>query len=231
MSAGARGCLSDGSWPRLRAALFTGLMAACAVAAGAHARQPAAQQLLHYDIEHGVFGKIGNLTNRIERHGEATTVTSTLRILVRVAGIVLHREEADRVERWHGERLAHFRGTTTTNGTSQTVHGESRGGRFHVTTPAGTVAAPADICTSNPWSASFVTCRTILAVDTGHVEPGEVSGGGEEIIDLNGRIAVVRRYRIEAQKTRGEVWLDAAGVPAMMTTVRDDEEVVLKRAP
>src|SRR5262245_13402405 len=63
-----------------------------------------------YDVQHPTYGKIGTYTNVVKTEGDRTTVTTEGRIRVSILGIVLYRQDLDRVERWVGERLVSFEG-------------------------------------------------------------------------------------------------------------------------
>ena len=92
----------------------------------------AALQKLVYQVRHSTYGSIGTYTNSVETNGNETKVTTEGRIRVSILGIVLYRQDFDRVERWVGERLMSFQGLTTTNGRSTEVKGKAEGDSFAV---------------------------------------------------------------------------------------------------
>src|SRR5262245_43532421 len=112
----------------------------------------AAFQKLVYEVRHATYGSIGTYTNSVETNGNQTTVTTEGRIRVSILGIVLYRQDFDRVERWVGERLMSFEGLTTTNGRATEVKGKAEGNNFAVDSPNGTYMAPATVKLANPWS-------------------------------------------------------------------------------
>jgi hypothetical protein len=207
------------------APLLLALLAAQLLVAGAAA---AATQILDYRVSMAVFGDIGTYQNRIETSGDATTVVSTLRTRVQELGIVLHREDADRVERWIGDHLVYFDGTTTTNGKTVHVHGQAQGDGFSLTTPAGTsLAAGHLLFPSNPWSSAFIAAHYILHVTTGEVEPAHVVAAGTTTLNLSGRAVTVRAYRIDTALTHAVVWLDASSIPVKIEVQAHGRAVVL----
>ncbi|MBV8411469.1 MAG: hypothetical protein JOY64_27830 [Alphaproteobacteria bacterium] len=187
----------------------------------------AATQILDYRVSVAVFGDIGSYQNRIETAGDVTTVRSTLRTRVQELGIVLHRESADRIERWEGGRLVYFDGTTTTNGKSVHIHGQAQGDGFALTTPAGTSMAAGDLFPSNPWSSAFIAAHHILHVTTGEVEPAQVVAGETTTFNLAGRAVTVRAYRIDTALTHALVWLDASSVPVRIEVRAHGRTVIL----
>jgi hypothetical protein len=112
-----------------------------------------AAEIYEYRVIHPAYGDIGTYTNIVDRLGDATEVRSEMKIRVRILGITVYRQEAQRTERWQGQQFVSFDGVTVTNGDRLEVHGLARDGAFAITTPHGTTLAPVNIHPSNPWSA------------------------------------------------------------------------------
>ena len=207
-------------------ALIAALFASISIGGGAGAQT----RVLEYRIRHPLFGDVGTYANRIEKHGEATTVISTLHGLVDLVGIPLRREEAERTEQWQGGRIVRFDGITVSSDKRWAVHGEARGNEFVITSPSGTATAPADVVPGNPWSCAFLNAKTIFAVDTGRIEPSHTSGGEPVVLNLGGRSVTTRHYRVDGGDQRGEFWFDERCVPVVMTTVKEGAEITLTLA-
>src|SRR5215468_7575373 len=110
--------------PKLTAsALLLSLTAAAFVA------NPAAYaaEKMVYSVHHSRYGDIGTYTNSVEKAGETTTVTTDAHIQVSLLGIVLYRQDAQRQERWNGNRLVSFHGVTTVNGKPTEMTGAAQG--------------------------------------------------------------------------------------------------------
>lgn len=205
----------------IRAAVVCVPLILCASAATASTR------ILDYDVEHPWLGRIGTYVNRIVRDGATTTVMSRLRVAARILGIVLHREDADRVEVWRDGRLVYFNGVTVINGMPFRVHGAARGNGFVVTSPNGTAIAPATVSSNNPWSCAFIHGTTIFAVNTGTVEPGRVTGGEPVTLTIGGRSLRVWHYRVESARTHANVWLDRDCVPVKESVMISGTDISL----
>jgi hypothetical protein len=178
----------------------------------------AAQQKFDYDVEHPFYGHIGTYTNIVDRSGEETTVESELHIVVRILGIVAYRQDANRSERWHLDRLVWFDGTTATNGERVRIHGEARGADgFAITSPTGTVMAPADVRPSNPWCPAVLNSTTVMSTRSGKLFHAIVSGGESEPVSFGGTAAILRQYMIVTDK-RQFVWFDDRGQPVAFRT-------------
>lgn len=186
-----------------------------AVASGVPAR--AAAERYEYRVIHPTYGDVGTYVNIVNRTGDDTEVTSELRIAVRILGIVVYRQEASRVERWHGRQLVSFDGLTITNGERLPVHGVARNGVFIVTTPSGTVSAPADVHPSNPWSVMVLQSRVLMSTRTGQIQAARVTGGQLEPVHLPGLSRNLHQYEIDTDK-RQFVWVDDTGTPVAFST-------------
>lgn len=177
----------------------------------------AAQQKLVYQVRHSTYGRIGTYTNSVETKGNETTVTTEGRIRVSILGIVLFRQDFDRIERWAGERLMSFQGLTTTNGRSMEVRGAAEGENFAVNSPRGMVMAPATVKLANPWSEGVLKGAVMLTPDRGQLEDVKIRPAEMADLAINGSMVRVRRYeiaRVTGEK-RYEVWIDDEGTPVM----------------
>src|SRR3954451_8966423 len=174
------------AWPALIAlsATFASMLAIC-MFNGTRAASAVTNQL-RYRAIHSVFGDIGTYTNRIERDGDATVIRTTVHLDVHVLGVVLHREDAERVERWRGNMLREFHGTTTVNGVATAVDGKADGNAFVIDSPRGRIMAPATIRPSNPWSSDFLGTSMMMLTDTGEIEPVRVTGGEPASVNIEG---------------------------------------------
>jgi hypothetical protein len=180
--------------------------------AGLAALPAGASDLYRYKIESATLGEIGSYTDTITRSGDSIQIVSRLRVLVRLLGIVLHREEADRVEVWRDGRIVQFDSITTANSDRLVVHGEAQGDRFVITSPSGTVAAAADIKLSNPWMAADGGSAELMSTKTGKLEAVHETRADDVVIEVRGRPVPTRHYVFMTNK-RQEVWKDARGVP------------------
>lgn len=207
--------------------ILAGLLAALPADHGAAVP---AVQVLRYHVKHAIYGDIGIYSNTVEQTDGTTTVLTEAHFRVSLLGIVVHREEAQREERWRGDRLVFFHGVTTKNGQPLEVRGEARGDSFVIASPRGTVTAPADIHPANPWSANFLGSDTMMRVDTGAIEPVRVSGGAETSVTINGATLRTRQYEIDG-KTRYKIWLsEREQVPVMFSVDDDSGEVTFTLA-
>lgn len=177
----------------------------------------AARELYQYRVIHGTYGDIGTYTNSVERSGDQIRVDSELHIAVKIVGIVVFREEARRSEYWRNDRLVSFDGVTVTNGNKLEVRGEARDGGFAVTTPAGTVMAPAGVHPSNPWSPMILNAPVMMSTKTGRLVGVHVTGGEEEPVAFDGNTRRLHQYEIVSDKHQF-VWFDDRGVAVAFRT-------------
>jgi hypothetical protein len=206
--------------------LFAAALSALAMPRGA----AAAPESFEYRVFHPTYGEIGTYTNVVDRNGDETAVHSTINIRVRILGIVVYRQDAERNERWRGETLLAFDGVTVTNGDRLEVHGEQREGSFVIKSPSGTVAAPRTIHPSNPWSAMVLNAKVMMSTRTGKVSEVRVTGGEVRPLSMHGANLRLHEYEIQSFKHHF-VWLADDGVPVAFRTDEDGTMIdfLLKR--
>lgn len=187
--------------------------------AGAAATDTPAQ--LVYQVSHSVFGEIGTYTNTVEPGRDGTTVQTRAHFEVSMLGVRMYREDAERTERWQGNRLVSFHGVTDKGDGPAEVKGEAHGNSFVITSSKnGTITAPASVHPANPWSANFLSSNTMMRPDSGKLEQVRVGSGQETTIKINGATIPAVKFEIDGS-TRYTVWLDGRGVPVQF--VADDD--------
>ncbi len=197
------------------------------LAAGPAVAQGSAQCI--YRVNHSVFGDIGTYTNIVEPSRDGITVKTRAHFEVKMLGVRLHREDAERTERWQGNRLVSFQGVTDKGDGPQEVKGEARGNNFVITSPQGTVSAPASIHPANPWSSAFLHSNTMMRPDSGKIEQVRIGGGQETAVKIDGASIPAVKYEIDGN-TKYTVWLDARGVPVMFWVDDDTGKVAFTLA-
>lgn len=190
-------------------------------------------QVYQYRVEHPLYGDIGTYTNIVTRSGDTADVETKLHVVVKLLGIVVHRQEAERREHWQHDRLTLFRGVTETNGKPIEVEGEAEGNAFVITSPAGTVTAPADIRPTNPWSPSVLKAEMVMSTKSGRIFPAHLNDVKDEVVETAaGKPERLRRFDVVTDKPQ-TVWLDDHNVPVAFRTVEDGTPIdfVLTRYP
>jgi uncharacterized protein DUF6134 len=197
-----------------RAAAFVAIVALLAVVAACAPALAAAPMQLTYKVTHSVFGDIGTYINTVEPTKSGTTVLTRAHFQVKMLGVQLYSEDAERTERWQGNRLISFQGVTSKGSQSTTVRGAAEGSGFVISSPQGTITAPATVRPANPWSANFIDSHTMMRPDSGQLERVSVSGGQETVVTIDGTPVRAQKYEVDGA-TRYTVWLDSEGVPVM----------------
>ena len=204
--------------PKLTAFALLSMLAAPIAASDVSAAP--SQQKMVYQVHHSRYGDIGTYTNSVEKAGDMTTVTTDAHIQVSLLGVVLYRQEAQRQERWNGNRLVSFHGVTTVNGKAMEMTGAAQGDQFVMMGPEGDIIAPASVKLANPWSGDVLRGKTLLTPDRGRMEDVDVKDGGETMVAINGKQTRAKRFEIDLLDgmKRYEVWLDDRGTPVKFTT-------------
>ncbi|MGH7046297.1 MAG: DUF6134 family protein [Stellaceae bacterium] len=182
------------------------------IAGAGHAALATTPEQLTYRVTHSVFGDIGTYTNTIESTSAGTTVQTRAHFVVKMLGVKLYSENAERTEQWRGDRLVSFHGVTSKGDNSIVIRGEAEGNRFVISSPHGTITAPAMVRPANPWSPNFLDSHTMMRPDTGTLEQVHISGGEPAVVPIDGVPVRTRQYEV-AGSTRYTVWLDSQGVP------------------
>ncbi len=178
-----------------------------------------------YSVEHALYGHIGTFSDTVAQNGDVKRIDSKLRVAVRILGIVVHREEADRVEVWRGDRLVSFHSVTTVNGHPIEVTGEARPDGFAITSPSGTTVAPGNIYPSSPWVAHLADGPALMmSTKTGKLLPVTTLGGEQTQVAVRGNDVPVHHYQFITDK-RQDVWVDADGVPVRFRTEQSGKPI------
>jgi hypothetical protein len=154
-----------------------------------------------YQINHGLFGDIGRLSDEITQEGEKTRVVMKADIRVDVLGMTLHHVSAEWEETWQAGVLQHYRAKTTRNGSSETVSGRHQDGKFVVRAGAREFDAPAHVQPVHPWSLQFVRAVTFMSPESGQVFPANISDNGPQSIRIGTQSRPVRHYIVHADTT------------------------------
>lgn len=189
-----------------------------------------ASQLLEYTVRHSSYGDIGTYSNLIQPTADGVNVTSRLDITVKLIGLVVHREQSLRHERWREGRLVAFHNTTERNGERYELTGEARGDGFLMRTPKGSYVAPADVRPSNPWSVDLLRSGPLLSTRDGKLLNARITDVLPETVTLGDRAEPLRRFDIQSDK-REQVWVNAQGVPVAFRTEDDGSPIdfILRR--
>lgn len=195
-----------------RAGLFTAVVAGLCVAGAAVPTWAEGPLRLTYDVSHSMTGHVGTYVNTILPSAGGTTVETQTNFLVKMLGMRIYSEQAQRTEQWQGNRLISYRSVTDENGRPLVVKGVARGGGFVISSPNGTVTAPANVRPANPWSAVFLGSNTMMRPDTGALEHVRVTTRGPANVTLNGRTIPTQSYEVAGDQ-KYVVYLDGRGIP------------------
>ncbi|HEV2098090.1 MAG TPA: DUF6134 family protein [Stellaceae bacterium] len=215
---------------RFAGSMFAAIASLIVFVAAASAAALAATPLqLTYQVTHSRYGNIGTYINTVEPTNGGTTVQTRAHFEVKLLGLKLYSENADRTERWQGNRLISFHGVTSKGDASTVVQGEARGNNFVINSPLGTFTAPGTVHPANPWSSNFLGSDAMMRPDTGRIERVHVSGGGETVVTIDGVPVRAQKYDVDGD-TRYTVWLDGQGVPVMFIADDDSGKVTFTLA-
>src|SRR5262252_3227088 len=213
----------------VKALVFTLLVAgpAGALGSGTAAAETPAQFI--YRVSHSVFGEIGSYSNTVEPSRDGITVETRVHFEVSMLGVRMYREEAERTERWQGNRLVSFHGVTDKGKGPAEVKGEARGNSFVISSPQGTITAPWSVHPANPWSSSFLHSNTMMRPDSGKLEQVRVGSGQETAVKIDNANIPAVKYEVDGS-TKYTVWLDSRSVPVKFLVDDDTGKVTFTLA-
>src|SRR5246127_1864758 len=182
-----------------------------------------------YRVNHSIFGDIGTYANTVEPSRDGTTVKTRAHFEVKMLGVRMHREDAERTEHWQGNRLVSFhRGPHKGDGPIG-VNGEARGNSVVIISPQGTTTAPWSVHPANPWSANFLHSNTMMRPDTGKLEQVRIGSGQETAVKLDSANIPAVKYDLDGS-TKYTVWLDGRGVPVKFLVDDDTGKITFTLA-
>lgn len=200
---------------------------ACLGAAGSALAETPAQFI--YRVNHSVFGDIGTYTNTVAPGRDGITVQTKAHFEVKMLGVRMYHEDAERTERWQGNRLVAFHGVTDKGEGPAEVKGEARGSNFVITSAQGTITAPGSVHPANPWSSNFLRSNTMMRPDSGKVEQVRVGSGQETAVKVEGATVPAVKYEVDGS-AKYTVWIDGRGVPVMFSVDDDTGKVTFTLA-
>lgn len=188
-------------------------------------------QVYVYTVLHPTYGRIGTLTDTVDRSEDKTEIESKLRVAVELMGVTLFHQRSDVTEVMEGDRLISLHSVTDKGDKHLEVHGKAEGGKFVVDATMGSFIGPASTAPSDPWALERTGPHTLVYTSTGHIKDAQVTGGQAETFMLNGSEVSLRHFVIDGLN-RQEVWLDSAGIPVMFRSVEDGTPIdfVLQQA-
>jgi Family of unknown function (DUF6134) len=192
----------------------------------------AAEQVLQYKVEHPTYGNIGTYTNTVDQNGINVDVRTELHVTVKMLGIALFRQDADRLEHWEDGRLVSYKSDTNDNGKKIDVTGRADGDNFVVLSSLGTFTAPAKVHPSNPVAQESLNTDVMMSTKTGRVMNVVVTDTGDANVTFDGQTMRLHQYFIDGEKHQ-VVWLDQTGLVVAFQTEEQGSPInfVLQRQP
>lgn len=205
------------------------LLALALFVAPAPAVAQARTSVATFDIHHESQGTIGTQTLRIVHDGARTTVEVRVNIIVRILGVVVHRQEQFQTEIWQGGRLQSFDALDVENGKRGTVRGRAEGDKFVITTKSGQrIEAPATIRTTYPWSPEIVKHTLLMGTGSGELNNVQIARLGNVTLTLSGRTLPALHYRVSGDYQR-DMWFSPDGELLQFQFKSDGDAVTFRR--
>ncbi|MGE0733371.1 MAG: DUF6134 family protein [Alphaproteobacteria bacterium] len=182
-----------------------------------------------FAIHHQSQGEIGTQTLRIERDGDRTVVDVRLNIVVRVLGVVVHRQEQTQKEVWRNGRLMSFDALDVENSRRATVSGRADGDKFVIVTKTGQrIEAPASIRTTYPWSPEIAKHKLLMGTGSGELNNVRIALVATTSLTLDGSAVPAVHYRVTGDFQR-DLWFAPDGELLQFQFKNDGDAVTFRR--
>jgi hypothetical protein len=154
---------------------------------------------------------IGHQAFRLTRDGGEQRIAIRADFAVRFFSFTVYRYRHRNEEVWHDGCLARIESHTDDNGRISRVRGERGASGFAVETLAGRQSLGACVWTFAYWDESFLDRAELLNPQTGAHEPVRATLVGTEPMLANGSPIEARRYLLEGESFRIDLWYSLEG--------------------
>ena len=194
---------------------LAGLVLAAAVAPPVLADIPDGPKHLRrvFDIVRGGT-TIGTDTFDIARAGDATSVTITTHIAVKIAFVTAYRYDHSETQSWKGNQLIAFRSTTDDNGKAHEVAATSAAGKVMLTVDGQPATAPKAIMPASVWTPEIGRRPQLFDPANGKRMTVKGQDLGDERVVLNGVPRQLDHMKLSGQFDR-DLWFDEQGLVKM----------------
>ncbi|WP_368412989.1 DUF6134 family protein [Dongia sp.] len=154
--------------------------------------------------------EIGYHRISLKAAGDQLTITTSIRMKVKMAFVTAFRYEHDCTEAWAGGRLTSLDSRTDNNGDKLKVTGKATTDGFDMDGPSGPFTAPVDALTTNSlWSPAFVTQTDLIDAQNG----GMIGLVSKDLGKSDAKVAAARQptegFDLVTPYLSGRVWYDA----------------------
>jgi len=154
--------------------------------------------------------EVGTHTFRVLERGGDRRVASDARFTVKFLFFDAYTYAHRARERWQGNCLAQIEARTDDNGDRTAVRGIRRGGHFEVAGDDRTERLPACVMSFAYWNPKMLAQPRLLNAQTGEYTEVKIEPLGEETLEVRGAPLRARRYALEAEDLRIDLWYAGA---------------------
>lgn len=163
-----------------------------------------------YQIEHEVFGRIGEERLTLRCLDDLVIVDRTVDIDVQVFMASFYQRHARYTEVWRGDRLIRFQGDTDDDGKPMTLAAEvSLDDAIVIKGPKTLIIAPLTAMPTDPWHLKLAHRTQLFDRLDGHVSDVGVVDLGMEQLNIDGHVIVARKFAVSGSRDQ-EFWFDQA---------------------
>lgn len=178
-------------------AALTALAAPAAADNGACVPKPGRYDFV---IEVSGLGRVGSLTGIVKAEGDRTVIDVATEIVVRVAGVVVHRHVETRHTRWGKHGLAAYRATVRSNGKLEKIDVVREGNRLVADRNGTKTNLPGDAVPGFPWAPCIVARPRIFGLRSLRISPITQTGRSSASVRIAGKDVPAQELRFSSPK-------------------------------
>ena len=153
-----------------------------------------------FAIDVSGLGQVGALTGIVKTTAEGATIDVQTQIVVRIAGIAVHRHVETRHTEWRAGRLFAYRADIRSNGKRSTVRVARGASGLTATRNGAATTLPADAVPGFPWARCIVDRKHIFGLSSTRPSPIVVAANMALSLRVAGRDVPAREVRFTSPK-------------------------------
>jgi hypothetical protein len=175
---------------------------------------------LRYQIEHELFGEIGEETLKIRQEADRVVIDRTVNVTVRFMLATLYQRRARYIEIWQDDRLIRFEGNTLDDGEQSDLIATLRTGEaIAIETAGNLIDVPVSAIPTDPWHQNIVDRQLLFDRLDGRLMDVVVTDRGLEQLRIDDRLVEARKFTISGQRHQ-ELWFETSSGLWLKSTIK-----------
>jgi len=175
---------------------------------------------IRYQVEHEIFGAIGEETLHLVCDDDRLIVDRTVDVDVRLMFKSFYRRHARYTEVWQDGRLIGFEGNTVDDGEHWTLTVASVSDeRIAIKRAGETIEAPATVIPTDPWHRDIMNRTLLFDRLDGRLITVTIIDAGDDQLKIGGRWLTARKYSLSGHRDQN-IWFDSESGFWLKSTIK-----------